>query len=105
MFNSNPNQRNNPYAPQQSWMSKQTNGSRNPYGFGSQRLAGQIALQSNVSGMPTNTVPMPQRTRPAQPTLQNWMQQGMQRFQQNMAGRQPQAPTPYRPPRPSLGGY
>lgn len=64
MLGGNPNARNNPYAPQQSWMSKQTNGARNPYGFGQQRLDGQLALQRNVPGLPTNTVPLPQVQMP-----------------------------------------
>jgi hypothetical protein len=61
MFGSNPNSPNNPFAPKQSWMSKQTNGSSNPYGFGYEQLAGKLALQRNVPGMPTNTVPLPGR--------------------------------------------
>lgn len=59
MLGGNPNTPNNPFAPRQSWMSKQANGSSNPYGFGLERLAGKLALQRNVSGMPTNTVPLP----------------------------------------------
>jgi hypothetical protein len=59
MLGGNPNTPNNPFAPQQSWMSKQNNGSQNPYGFGLERLAGKLALQRNVGGMPTNTVPLP----------------------------------------------
>jgi hypothetical protein len=88
MYGHNPNTSNNPYAPQQSWMSKQTNGSRNPYGFGAQRIAGKLALQRNVPGMPTNTVPLPQRRQPMQP---------MMRQHQQMLQR--------RPMRPTLGGY
>jgi hypothetical protein len=57
-------------------MSKQANGSQNPYGFGLERLAGKLALQRNVGGMPTNTVPLPQmQQQGSNPQEQAWWEQ------------------------------
>ena len=61
-FGGNPNQPNNPFAPRQSWMSRPTQGGRNPYGFGTERIDGALAPQRNVPGMATNTAPLPART-------------------------------------------
>ena len=80
MFGGNPNRPRDPYAPHQPQMSRRMMGGRNPYGFGTERIAGRMALQRNVPGMPTNTMPLP-------------------------AYRQPQMMRPRLPYRQSLGGY
>jgi hypothetical protein len=67
MFGSNPNQPNNPFKPFDMFKSKQMNGAQNPFGFGMQRLAGALAPQRNVPGLPTNTVPLPPVTNHATP--------------------------------------
>lgn len=57
MFQGNPNRSATPYAPYSYYQSPTQPGYRNPYGFGEQRTAGQLAVQPNVSGTPTNSVP------------------------------------------------
>jgi len=59
MIGGNPNQPNNPFAPQMPQNARTMAGGSNPYGFGMERLAGALALQRNKPGMATNTVPLP----------------------------------------------
>ena len=61
----NPNQRTQPFAPEEFWKSRLTSGGQNPFGFGQERISGALAPQRNVPGMPTNTVPLPPVQQPA----------------------------------------
>jgi hypothetical protein len=55
----NPNTPRQPYKPQYGQMARPMMGGRNPYGYGMERIQGKLALQRNVPGLPTNTVPLP----------------------------------------------
>jgi hypothetical protein len=59
MYQNNPNIRAQPFQPRQPERARPMQGGRNPYGFGSERVAGQLAVQPNLPGMPTNTQVMP----------------------------------------------
>ncbi len=67
MFGGNPNRPRDPYAGRYPQMAKpMQQGGKNPYGFGYERIAGKLALQRNVPGMPTNTMPLPSMHSPYQ---------------------------------------
>lgn len=60
----NPNAPRQPYAPAYPQYARAQMGGHNPYGYGKERVAGKLALQRNVPGLPTNTVPLPQMRQP-----------------------------------------
>lgn len=60
----NPNAARQPYAPAYPQMARAQMGGRNPYGYGVERIAGKLAPQRNVRGLPTNTVPLPSMRQP-----------------------------------------
>ncbi len=66
MYQNNPNIRTQPFQPRAPHMARPLQGGRNPYGFGMERIAGQLALQPNLPGRSTNTMPFPTIPNPMQ---------------------------------------
>lgn len=73
MRDGNPNASNNPFAQTDYRQSRQMNGSSNPYGYGFERVAGQVAPQFNSTGMggATNSSPFAPSTRGYDPSSLN----------------------------------
>lgn len=70
MLGGNTNVSRTPFRPRAFAQSPQQPGYVNPFGFGAQRTRGQLAVQPNLPGMPTNSVPrVPSPTAP-QPSMQ-----------------------------------
>lgn len=59
MYGNNPNVRAQPFAPRAPHRARSMQGGTNPYGFGLERAAGRVALQTNVPGRSTNVNIMP----------------------------------------------